>query len=346
MKTITLLIGLCVSAAAWAAEPDYRALNADAVAKHILPRYRTLAAATDALAQAARRHCDNPAALAEPWRQAMAAWQSVQHLRFGPIEYFNRLQRFAFWPDPRNIAQRQLAELFEKRDAAALDPAKLVTGSVAIQGLRALERAIFDPGERKQFPGDAYRCRWLAAAADNLAVMARDTLSEWAGPPQDFAARFVRADGDGSQYHAPGEATLELFKSVYAAVELIADHKLARPLGDKAAAARPHLAESWRSETSLANVKINLAAARDLYASLAPGVGDAALRQDIAQRFAATLAAADAVRGPLESAVGDPARRPAVERLRREALALKRVLADRLAPALGLPLGFNALDGD
>ena len=42
----------------------------------------------------------------------------------------------------------------------------------------------------------------------------------------------------------------------------------------------------------------------------------------------------------------DPARRPAVEKLRREAAALKRLLADRLAPALGLPLGFNALDGD
>jgi len=346
MRILATLIALIVATSAAAAEPDYRAINADAVAKHILPRYRALAEATDKLAASAKAHCADPQALEEPWRQAMAAWQGAQHLRFGPIEYFNRLPRFAFWPDPRNIAQRQLAELFEKRDAAALDPAKLVTGSVAIQGLSALERAVFDPEERKRIASDAYRCQWLAATAANLAGMARDTLTEWTRPPQDYAARFVAADGQGSQYHAPSEASLELFKSLYTAVELAADHKLARPLGDKPATARPRLAESWRSETSLANIKVNLGAARELYASLAPGVGDAALRAEIPQRFASAVAAADAVRGPLETAVGDVARRPAVEKLRREATALKRVLADKLAPALGLPLGFNALDGD
>lgn len=72
-------------------------------------------------------------------------------------------------------------------------------------------------------------------------------------PPQDYAVHFIAADGNGSQYQAPSEATLELFKSLYAAVELVADHKLARPMADKPATSRPRLAESWRSETSLAN---------------------------------------------------------------------------------------------
>jgi predicted lipoprotein len=346
MRTMIFLVSALAMAAAAAAEPDYRAINADAVRRHVLPRYTALAEASAALEAATRSHCADPAALREPWRRAMAAWQGAQHLRFGPIEYFNRAQRFAFWPDPRNVVQRQLAELFERRDPAALDPDKLVTGSVATQGLTALERVLFDPAESGHLKDDAFRCRWLAAVGANLAAMARDTLAEWSKPPQHFAERFVRADGDGSQYHAPSEATLELFKGVYAAVELVADHKLARPMGDKAAAARPRLAESWRSESSLANVRINLAAARELYASLERGVGDAALRAEIARRFAAAVATAEEVKGPLETAVADPARRPAVEKLRREAAALKRLLADRLAPALGLPLGFNALDGD
>lgn len=346
MRIPSLLFALLAAAGAAAAEPDYRAINAGAVERHVLPRYRALAEATGTLAAAAKAHCADPQAVQEPWRRAMAAWQGAQHLRFGPIEYFNRLPRMEFWPDPRNVAQRQLAELFERRDPAALDPQKLVTGSVAIQSLSALERVLFDTQELKRLAGDAYRCRWLEAVAANVAAIARETLSDWTAAPQDYAPRFVAADGKGSQYHAPSEATLELFKGVYAAVELVADHKLARPLGDRIAEARPRLAESWRSETSLANIRANLHAAHDLYASLAPGVADPGLAGEIRQRFAAAIAAAEAVRGPLETAVGDAQRRPAVEKLRRDALALKRVLADRLAPALGLPLGFNALDGD
>lgn len=145
---------------------------------------------------------------------------------------------------------------------------------------------------------------------------------------------------------SPSDAALDLFKSLHMAVELVADHKLARPLGDSAKAARPRLAESPRSEASLANIRANLAAARDLFDRLRPGVTDAAVVREIEARFDAAIAAAGAINGSLEEAVGEPAKRPAVERLRREATALKRLLAEKLSVALDLPLGFNALDGD
>lgn len=352
MRILLLALGLVAAAGgALAADVDYRAINADAVRRHILPRYAALAEATARLDRAAQAFCAAPAAdkiapLQEAWRTGMSAWQGVQHLRFGPVEYFNRLPRFAFWPDPRNVAQRQLADLFEKRDAEAMTPARLVSGSVAIQGFSALERVLFDPAESAMLVVDAFRCRWLTAVAGNVAAMAHDILADWSGPPQDFARKYLKADGEGTQYHAPSEATLDLFKSVYAAVELVADHKLARPLADKIASAKPRLAESWRSGTSLDNVKGNLAAARDLYQSLAPGVPEAALRGEIARRFDQAAASANAIALPLEKAVGDAGARPAVETLRRDAQAVKRLLAEKLAPALGLPLGFNALDGD
>ena len=146
---------------------------------------------------------------------------------------------------------------------------------------------------------------------------------------------------------SPDEATLDLFKSLHTAVELVADHKLARPLGESAKAARPRLAESWRSETSLANVSANLRAARDLFDRLRPGVSDAALVNEIIARFDAAAAAADAAARIARN--GRRRSRPAArrcERLRREALALKRLIAERLTVALDLALGFNALDGD
>src|SRR3546814_8760499 len=72
------------------------------------------------------------------------------------------------------------------------------------------------------------------------------------------------AKSDGL-YHEPKDATLDLFKSLYTAVELIADHELARPLGGSIDQARPHLAEAWRSQRSMRNIVINLKAAQDLY---------------------------------------------------------------------------------
>lgn len=348
-----MLLALCLLAAAgnaFAAEPDYRAINADATKRHILPRYAALADATGKLSDAAKAFCAVPAGgkiapLQAAWRQGMAAWQNAQHLRFGPVEYFNRLPRFAFWPDPRSVAQRQLGELFDKHDAASIAAEKLVTGSVAIQGFSALERELFEPAEATKLATEPFRCQWLQAVAGNLAAMARDIDADWNGPPQDFAKKYLKADGDGSQYHAPSEATLDLFKSLYTGVELVADHKL-RPLADKLAAAKPRLSESWRSETSLDNIKVNLGAAYDLYTSLEPGVPEASLRTEIAQAFATAIASAAAVTVPLEKAVADAATRPSAEKLRRDASALKRLLAEKLAPALGLPLGFNALDGD
>jgi predicted lipoprotein len=347
MIRIAILACLLLIAAPAQAAPDYARLNADAVREHVVPRYEALAAATARLDEAAAAFCGgnrtDTAALREAWRGAMAAWEDVQHVRFGPAEWFNRIARFAFWPDPRNVASRQLAELFEKRDPKALSPQGFVTGSVAVQGLTALERELFDPAEAGKFASDPYRCEWLRAVTTNLATMARDIVADWTAPPHDFARAFVAASGG---YKDAAEATLDLFKSLHTAVELVADHKLARPLGESAKAARPRLAESWRSETSLANATANLRAARDLFDRLRPGVSDAALVKEILARFDGAAAAAAAVKGSLESAVADPARRTAVERLRREAFALKRLIAERLTVALDLALGFNALDGD
>lgn len=347
MRAILLIVLLVVGRAAVAA-PDYAALNADAVNRHILPRYEALAAATGRLETAAREFCGGSKELAplqRQWRETMAAWQAVQHLRFGPAEWFNRAARFSFWPDPRNVTTRQLAELFQKRDPKPLAAENLVTASVAIQGLSAVERVLFDEQEARKLSAEPYRCDWLVAVAANLAAMGQDIRADWTAPPQDYAKAFVAANG-GVAYRTPSEATLDLFKSLYAAVEIVADHKLARPLGESAKNARPRLAESWRSGASLDNIAANLAAARALWDVLSKGVSDVAVADEIARRFDAAGTALAAVSGPLEEAVGDSARRASVEQLRRNLLALKRLLAERVTVALDLPLGFNALDGD
>jgi len=103
-------------------------------------------------------------------------------------------------------------------------------------------------------------------------------------------------------------------------------------------------------------MRANLAAAQSLYAGTDGRGGMSAFVREVAgerelddlliRAFAQTLATAEGVTGTLEAGVGSAPLRQALDTLSRETKALKALLAQRLAPVLGVPVGFNALDGD
>lgn len=360
-----LLATVALSAGASAAEPDeaaYRRLNDALATGYVVPRYEALAKATASLDEAAKEFCGAPdrtrlVELRRRFGAASDAWQRIQHVRFGPVEYFSRSSRFAFWPDPRNSVGRALEDLLSKSDAASLEPKAFVQGNVAMQGFPALERLVFADGAEKALMASdapaARRCAVLQAITGNLSRMSADVHDEWIGGDRPFIKVIAAAGSFDSPYRHPREATLDFVKALHMAVELVADHKLVRPLGASAAAARPRLAEAWRSGRSLDNVRLDLAAAADLYNApdsfstmVRDVVGDKALDDLLKRAFTQIAATAESIGPPLESAVGDPKRRPAVEQLVRETSALKSLIADRLTAAIGIPLGFNALDGD
>lgn len=338
MRLLLALAVLAASIGSAHAEPDYRALNESAVKQHIQPRFAALDAATQRLAAAAEKSCTDTAALRTAWIQAMIAWQGVQHLRFGPALYFNRHQRFAFWPDPRNVVPRQMAELFQSGTLP-----NFITGSIAPQGLTAIERVLFDQAEAAKLAAEPFRCTWLKAATANLAEMAKAINTDWSEGRQ-YPKEFVAAKGEVVPYNAPEEATLDLFKALYAAVELPADHKLGRPLGKTAKEQRPQMAEHWRSKQSGAAVAADIAAAKDLFAVVAPQVADKALVADVTKRLDDIVQRT--ARLELDAMLADPSKRQTLDKLRADMMALKTLMADKLAPALGIPVGFNALDGD
>lgn len=355
LSALAVVAALAATPARAADTTTYATLNRAAVENHILPRYDALVPATAALDAAAKDYCAAPASkpiepLQAAFNATMDAWQDIQHVRFGPIDWFFRSQRFAFWPDPRNTIGKQMAELLSRHQAGSVDVDLLAKGSVATQGLPALERLIYgeDANKLKNGADSAYRCKYVEAIATNLSRIAQETKAAWReGGDKAFKTVMLDTKAVDAPYREEQEATLELFKALYLAVELASDHKLARPLGASAVDARPRLAESWRSERSLRNIQRNLDAARDLYqTAFAPGISDKALDAAIKDAFARSLAAAAALKTPLETAVQDKAMRPQAEKLAAETLALKKLLGDRLPPALDIPVGFNALDGD
>lgn len=345
---------LAVSPVALAADPAaYRQLNSDLVTHHVIPRYAALDEATRRLDEAARAYCGTPsdagfATLRDAYAGASDAWQSVQHLRFGPVDLFMRQQRFAMWPDPRNTVGRQLGEMLKSGDRDRISQKSFDTGSVAVQGLPALERLLYD-----ETPPNGFACEAVTAIAGNLAGMATDVARGWR---EDYARTVGQAGEAGTHYQSASEATLDLFKSLHAAVELVADHKLARPLGGSARDSRPQLGEAWRSGRSMENIRLNLRAAQALYLGEGGGQGFGHFVRDVAgdkklddlfrRAFRQTIATADSVSLPLKEAVKDEKERAKLVQLAKEAMALKQLLATRLTTALDIPLGFNALDGD
>jgi predicted lipoprotein len=361
------ILALAVAAlpARAASEADYHALNKAIVAGHVLPRQAAFADATAALQTTADVACASRAAvdlaaLRAAFVAALDAWEAVQHVGFGPVEYFSRRSRIFFWPDPRNSVGRQLGDLLAKGSPQSITEQSIASESVAVQGLPALERLLYDEGLAARLAAGAdgtdTACAAVRAIAANLATMARDINEAWSQGDKAYVLYLDQPGPDHPRFRHHREVTVELFKSLHAAVELVADHKLARPLGASIQAARPRLAEAWRSGRSLANIRANLAAARALYAGSAGKesmsafvrevAGDRELDDLLTRAFAQTLATADGISGSLEAGVASADSRRRLETLSREAKALKALLAQRLAPALGVPVGFNALDGD
>ena len=130
------------------APADYARVNAALAETHAVPRYERLATATNSFAVASQAFCSGPgdagrASLGAAFHDAMDAWMGVQHLRFGPVESFNRAYRFYFWPQARAKAADAVAELVATGEEDER-LARIGQANVAVQGLLAAEVLFHD----------------------------------------------------------------------------------------------------------------------------------------------------------------------------------------------------------
>ena len=111
------------------------------------------------------------------------------------------------------------------------------------------------------------------------------------------------------------------------------------------------------SGRSMRNITVSLAALAALYRGegktgkglghlLAMRGGHKKLDALMRRAFRVTLATARSIDKPLDIAVRSKTLRPRVAKLHLQVRALTQIVRTRLAPALDLAVGFNALDGD
>jgi uncharacterized protein len=325
-----------------------------AVDQFVIPAYRTLAQETDAqekawAAFAANRVAGNFAALRTAHTNTCDAWARAQVIKTGPIGLFLRYDRFAYWPEARNVTTRTLDALLKSRDPKELSPETLARDNVAAQGLTALERLLYDgdmPEALLKAQGEdaAWRVTAGHGIARNLAAISRDVLAEW------IAADGVRAAIAANKpwraiFADTQEAASLLLTDLVTAFRVMHDVKLLPVMGANADAARPRVAESWRSGRASRNLLLNLQASE---AMAKPFVAEitAANRNKMNTLYAAANKAVSALPNDLGEAAADVKRRPLVETARAAIKAAQTEIAVSVPKDLGVTLGFNSLDGD
>jgi len=310
--------------------------------------------ASAGLAQSLQAWCAAPddakrASVRDRFAETVASWSGIEFLRFGPLVQANRFERIFFWPDPRGVTLRQVQALLAATIETAGDAQVLATRSVALQGLPALEYVLYRDsglltGTSKAF---AIECAYASAVTHNLAERARELAQAWRADT-DYGALFSRPGSDNPVYRSQREVASEAFKSLSTGLQFLREIKLVPVLGDGSAASearRARRAPFWRSEISVRAFHASVVGLRAFLRAGAyqDGTGIVANLDEELTRAEELLAGMSA---PLAELLSDAEHTRQLQLLVLLLDNAKRLLDENMAPAFGVTIGFNALDGD
>lgn len=284
------------------------------------------------------------------FQSLVQAWSGVAFLRFGPLVADNRYERLSFWPDPRGVMLRQITGTMARYKKETTE-IPLGERSVAIQGLPALEYVLYGtPGLLTQpLPQEerAGLCRYAIALAANISNVAQQLEKNWAltGP---YAEQFMTPGSSNALYRVPDEVVAEGVKALSTGLQFVRDIQLAPAFQAVETGLAFKRAPYWRSGLTSSAVQASLNGMRDFLLS---GPVPAGQQAWITNQLAAEL----------KRAADQAASLPALAQyevldaseVRQQWLLLGRIVNnaksltdDDLASALGVQVGFNALDGD
>lgn len=268
----------------------------------------------------------------QQWYQTMLAWMALQGQERGPATALEQSWNVQFWPDKKNTTGRKMSVLTKSDQAWSAE--EISTQSVTVQGLGALEWLLYD--KASTLSSDSKTCATGVAIAENLDNKAQIIADSWAENPW----KSLEMTEWESEYISLLSNQLEYSMK-----------KLSRPLA-KIGKPRPYFSESWRSETSLSNLKANLEGMEALYFANGNGL-DALLRDqghaDLADRVGHQFEMAldtwpedKSLFAALQSKDGYRMVLAQYNKLEQ----LKYLIHEEVAIELGVVIGFNATDGD
>ncbi|MEM7196245.1 MAG: imelysin family protein [Pseudomonadota bacterium] len=263
----------------------------------------------------------------------------------GASRYINT-GNFQFWPDKHGTAARQIRKVMNEKDMAILDANRFEQGSAALQGLPAFERVLYRLGRESgaDTADNRFTCAYLTAISMNLASMAADLADEWRGVYRES----IGSAGDASDFFdSPLDPIGEWLSQFATQLEIVRVLKLKAPLGLKDSSSRIRLkkAESWRSDRSMQNIRINLAALNEFYTLV---IRPLLHNSDTIRRMDRQLETLIVDLNDLSEELPNLAKNQldALRILVDDLEALGSLVESRVTADLGVSIGFNSLDGD
>ena len=349
----TLIASLLGLALVGCGQQDPKAKVSAALADGVLlPAYTSWQEADRQLATSSAAFCAGSADLTaarQAFLGAQSAWAGLQPLLIGPLAEGNRAWQIQFWPDKKNLVQRQVEALLKNKPQ--LTPDDLANASVVVQGLTAYEYILFDPELDLSQPEQKTRyCALLQAIGVHQQELAGNIVGEWQG--KSGMAEQLKTFPN-NRYADANEAIAELLRVQISGIDGL-KKKLGAPLGRQTKGIpQPYQAEAWRSTASLANLGAALASAELLWHGgnrdgIQALLGDdqAELAQRIDAAYQETRQRLAALERPLGELLADEAGRASLNELYDSLNRLHRLQESDLAKALGVQIGFNAHDGD
>jgi len=352
-KPKLLLSGLAAVLLGACSPQDPQAVTSAALARQvILPTYSRWVEADRQLAVSALAYCQDKETLATAradFLHAQKAWAELQPLLIGPLAEGNRTWAVQFWPDKKNLVGRQVEQLLETD--TLIDAGHLANASVVVQGLSAYEYILFDRTPQLADASQKARyCPLLIAIGERQKSLAEDILKSWDSTGGMLAqmSRFPNP-----RYADAHEAIADLLRAQVTALDTL-KKKLGTPMGrQNKGIAQPFQADGWRSDSSLVSLHASLLASQTVWTGVDNrglrgllGSDQTGLVEKIDAAYADTLKELQADPRPLAVLLADEPGRAHLTSLYDSLNIVHRLHEGDLAKALGVPLGFNANDGD
>lgn len=249
-------------------DEQWAAINLQVTDELVIPAYQNLAESAQLLRDVTVNFCEVPdedslLAARQAFNASMDNWQTIQHIQFGPVTYFNWNFRMQYWPDERGTANRQFTALLAAENEDILSADNFARQSVGVQGLPTLERLLYEETALADFQSTPYSCRLAVTVANNILEISTGVTERWT----DEYRAVVMDPVSGGVYENSQDLSIEFLRALQEALAKIRDLKLSPVVGESLDSLRVRSAESWRSERSLRNIQLNLAALETLFMS-------------------------------------------------------------------------------
>jgi predicted lipoprotein len=349
------LIAFAAPAFAQSAIPETEIIEG-AITNYIQPNFEQFAGEAGSLKTNVEALCAAPSAgsleaARNQFRSTVVAFSRVEFVRIGPLGLFDRLERLLFWPDRKGIALRQVQTALAEQDPTAASPDTLRDKSVAMQGLGALEFLLFGTGSDELAAAAGYRCDYAASIVALVDGLATTINTEWHDDsPDGPAAHMLSPQPTFDDYRTQREVLERLAATLIHATEAIRDTRIAPILAVTTNSPKPRSALFWRSNMTVPSLAANFAGIHEFFLAARYPEAIGQVNDWVATgaifEFENAARAAAAITDPMEQAVTDKMQLDALKYMVIITGSLDHLLGENLAAALGLSVGFSALDGD